>query len=537
MLRRRLPLNAKLLLASLALAASAAFGQQASTGVANAPASAPPYRVGERLGYTVSFSNFTSAAHAETYVAGRGRYFEREGVELRAHVETAGVVSAALLRLNSHYFSFVDPVTGLPYRAHAEAVDGTPPAEIQEAAAVRPPDLASLPTPASAGPAAAAPDLLAALFRLRTLPLAPGARFEFAAEHAGVRYDAELRVEGRETVNTPAGSFNTLAARVRFRKNDWADDRRVRVYFSDDERRVPVLLTARVRSGDLRVELASDEIVLPVAPDDLAAARTPTPRPTPVTLPPDPGNPDSRPRPGPARPTPTPAANPSTPPSDLPFKLNEQLNFNFFLGNSQQPVGTASFQVRGRARYFNRDGIQFSATMATNQSLDRVFPVRDQINSFVDAATLLPFRSEVQIQEGTHRLRGVVSIDQERGSATLHDNTRLEIPTGTYDFLSVLYALRAFDLTPPKRNAVVLLLNKRARLLFINSVGRETIEIGGRRIDAFQLALSTDDPQGDRLALRLWVGADRRRLPLRLAATTPLGPVRADLAITPLDRQ
>jgi hypothetical protein len=175
--------------------------------------------------------------------------------------------------------------------------------------------------------------------------------------------------------------------------------------------------------------------------------------------------------------------------------------------------------------------------MATNQALDRVFPVRDQISSYVDATTLLPFRAELQIQEGTHRLRGVVTLDQEAGRAILHDGTRVEVPAGTYDLLSVFYALRAFDLTPPRRNAVVLLLNKRPRLLYINSVARENINVGGRSISAYQLAISTDDAQGDRLSLRLWVGTDRRRLPLRLTATTPLGPVRADLAIIPLERQ
>jgi hypothetical protein len=537
LLRRRLPQTSTLLLASLALAA-AAFAQQQPVGTAaGAPVSAPPYRVGERLGYSVSFSNFLSAAHAETYVAGRGLYFEREGVELRARVETVGVVSAALLKLGFYHFSFVDPVTGLPYRTHAQAADATPPALIQDAALARPPDVTTIQTPPSAAASAAAPDLLSALFRLRALPLAAGARFDFTAEHAGVRYDAELRVEGRETVNTPAGSFNTLAARVRVRNNDRADDLRLRVNFSDDERRVPVRLTARLRSGEIRVSLASDEIVLPAAPAQLAAAPTPGPRPTPTTLPPVPANPDARPRPGPARPAPTPAARPAAAPDDLPFSVGEQLNFNFFLGNSPQPVGTASFQVRGRARYFNRDGYQFSATMATNQALDKVFSVRDQINSYVDASTLLPFRAEMQIQEGPHRLRGVVTLDQERGGALLHDGTRLEIPAGTYDLVSILYALRSFDLAPPKRNAVVLLLNKRPRLLYINSIARETINVGGQPVSAYQLALSTDEAQGDRLALRLWVGTDRRRLPLRLTATTPLGPVRADLAIIPLARQ
>ena len=541
MLRRRLPHTATLLLASLALALAAFAQQPPAVATATAPVasvSVAPYRVGEKLSYSVSYSNFSSAAHAETYVAGRGRYFDREGLELRAYVATVDVVSAALLRLNSYYFSFVDPATGQPFRAHAQTAEAAPPAEIQNASLVRPLDVTTIQTPSSAAPVGVAPDLLAALYRLRALPLAVGARFEFTAEHAGTLYQAELRVEGRQTINTSAGSFNTLRARVRVRKNDAADDLRLHIYFTDDERRIPVMLTARVRQGEVRAMLASDETVLPVAPEGLAAGPTPDTRPTPTTLPPDPGNPDARPRPGPPRTTPTPTAGRAAGAADdLPFSVGEQLNFNFFLGNSQQPVGTASFQVRGRSRYFDREGIQFSATMATNQALDKVFSVRDQINSYVDAATLMPFRAEMQIQEGTHRLRGVVSLDQERGAALLHDGARVDIPAGTYDLISILYALRSFDLTPPKRTSVALLLNKRVRVLHIDSVARENINVGGQSISTFQLALSTDDPQGNRLALRLWVGTDRRRIPLRLIATTPLGPVRADLAIIPNARQ
>jgi Protein of unknown function (DUF3108) len=529
--RRRLLTKARLLLAALALSATLSAQQPADL----SPVSSAPYRVGEKLTYAVSFSNFNDAAHAATYVAGRGQYFGREGVELRAHVETVEIVRAALLALNSYQFSFVDPRTGLPYRARAQAATPAPPPELAEAAP--PEDIVSIRTPPAAEAVAAGSDLLSALFRLRGLPLATGARFNFSAEYAGATYDAELRVTGRENVNTPAGSFNTLAAQVRVRNNDRADDYRIRIHFTDDERRVPVLITARLRAGELRAALASDETVLP-APTELTGA-TPTPQPTPATptLPAaDPAR--TRPRPVAPRPSPTPAAGvPKEAPAGLPFNVGEQLNFNFYLGNGAQPVGTASFQVRARALFFNRDGLLFNATMATAPALQNLFPVRDIFNTYVSSDTLLPFRSELQVQEGKHRVQGVVTYDQERSRAVATDGANLDIPVGTYDIISVLYALRSFDLTPPKRNAVSLLLNKRPRALFIESVARETIEVGGQRISAYQLALSTDEPQSRQLALRLWVGTDRRRLPLRLTAVTPLGPVRADLAILPLTRQ
>lgn len=511
------------LLASLTFSAPT-FAQQTSSAAAPAASefSPAPYRVGEKLTYNISFSNFTSAGHVELFNAARGRFFNREGFELRARVQTVGVVHAALYAIDNEYTAYVDPQTGLPFRTRLQRHEG---------------GAASLTPGGAAQPAVEATptthDLLSALFRLRALPLAAGANYRVSAEGSGMQYDAELRVVGRETVKTPAGTFNAIITQLRVRNNSAADDYRPRIYFSDDERRVPVLLTAKLKTGEIRAELASSELIntTPTLPPGNVAenAQPPETAPTPArVIVPSPARGDGAPAAAEA------GADTS---SDLPFKVGEQLNFNFFLGTSTQPVGVATYHVRARNRYAGREGLWFSASMATTNALQQVFPVSDRIETYVDAKTLLPFRSQLQIREGNHRVQGVVSLDQERGSATVPDGSTIEIPVGTYDLVSVIYALRSFDLTPPKRNAVSLLINKRPRTLFITSLRRETIEIGGKRIPTYQLALATDEAQGDRLQLRLWVGSDRRRLPLRLTAITPLGPVRADLSIIPLTAQ
>ena len=150
----------------------------------------------------------------------------------------------------------------------------------------------------------------------------------------------------------------------------------------------------------------------------------------------------------------------------------------------------------------------------------------------VDATTVIPFRSELSLLEGKRRARFVVSSDQNGGSALFEDGTRVEMPVGTHDLLSVFYALRSFDLAPGKRNAVSLLINKRPRLLYITALRNGQILLGGQQIPAVELSLATNDTNGD-FNLHLWVSTDSRRLPLRLTAQTPLGPVRADLAIIP----
>jgi len=72
------------------------------------------YRVGERLTYNVAFSNFPSAAHVEVEVVSRGVHFGREAVQLRAHVETTGVINVAVYAINTDYTTYIDPQTGLP---------------------------------------------------------------------------------------------------------------------------------------------------------------------------------------------------------------------------------------------------------------------------------------------------------------------------------------------------------------------------------------------------------------------------------------
>jgi hypothetical protein len=173
-------------------------------------------------------------------------------------------------------------------------------------------------------------------------------------------------------------------------------------------------------------------------------------------------------------------------------------------------------------------------TVGTAQTL---LSADDQITTYVDPNTLLPFRFEMSLQESRKRTNQTVLLDQDRGNATAEGGTRTEIPVGTYDLLSVFYALRSFNLKSPKPNAVSLLVNNRARTLFITYIKRETIELGGQQIPALQLSLTTDDAKPDRNGLRLWVSDDQRRLPLRLTVVTPSGKVRADLAILPIVRQ
>lgn len=491
------------------------------------------YRVGERLTYNVSFSNFINAAHIEIFVAGRGMYFEREGLQLRARVETTEVVNAALYAINNDYTTYVEPATGLPYRSQQVIREGgrtsDTTSEYNMALGAD-----AIPDQLRMGEFPGTFDFLSAIYRLRALPLYERTTYYFNIRYELDEHKAQLKVRGRELVKTKVGSFNTLVTELRTRSDSDFNDYKVRIYFSDDERHVPVLITARHKVGEIRAELVGSEL-----PERAPATTTGPVAVTPTTVietnPRVPTNPQG---PVTTQPSTTTRTNPTTAPlSGLPFSVGEQLNFNVYLGDRPQPVGTSSFQVRGRSRYFGRDGLLLAARAQTSATIARIFTANDQINSYVDPTTLVPFRTELVLQEGRRRVNQTLTIDQERGTVVTDKGTRIEIPVGTHDLISVFYALRSFNLSPPRRTAVSLLVNNRPLTLFITALRRETIELGSQRIPAVQLSLTTDDSQADRYNLRMWVSDDNRRLPLRIMVNTQLGVVRSDLAIIPVAQQ
>jgi hypothetical protein len=159
------------------------------------------------------------------------------------------------------------------------------------------------------------------------------------------------------------------------------------------------------------------------------------------------------------------------------------------------------------------------------------------MSSYADPKTLLPFHTEFSFTEGRRHISNKLVINQDYGTAITEKGTRIEIPVGTHDYLSFFYALRTFNVRPPRRNAISILVNNKPKTLFISALKRETVQLGSQSIPAIRLSLTTDDAQSDKFQLRAWISDDKRRLPLRLTAVTQLGVVRADLAIIPVTNQ
>jgi hypothetical protein len=522
-------LTSLVLLAAIAVSSSA---QRNDPGVlAFSPA---PYRVGERLTYNVSFSNFVSAAHLEFLVAAHGNFFGRDAIQLKGHIETTGMVNAALFAVNNDYITYVDSASGVPFRGQqilrAASQTSDTSADFNQPAGV-----AALPATRT-GEFQGTYDLLSAIYRIRALPLGQSSNYFISVRDGNEAYDTEVSVTGKVAIKTNVGSFNTIICRLRIKDNSQFNGYDVKAYFSDDQRHVPVLIIVHHPAGEIRAELAGSEFVAtpPVPPGPGPTPTTviaPVTQPTVVITAPPAGNI-------------TPGSGNHNSPSDndaslaeLPFKVGEQLNYRVFLPNIASPAATANFQVRAHSKYFDHDGLLFTVNAQTSNALQNLFFASDIVTSYVDPKTLLPFHTEFSLSEGQRRFSSKLAINQDYGAATSEKGDRIEIPVGTHDYLSFFYALRTFNLTPPRRSAISILVDNKPKTLFISALQKENVQLGSQTIPAIQISLTTDDAESDKYQLRAWISDDSRRLPLRLTAVTQLGPIRADLAIIPVSRQ
>jgi hypothetical protein len=102
-------------------------------------------------------------------------------------------------------------------------------------------------------------DSLSAIFYAASQPMTIGQSFQMPLADAMKTVTVTMKVEGREEVKTPAGTFQTLrveptadAGIVKNRGNIW-------IWYTDDDRHMPVQMRARLFWGTITFRLTSVE--------------------------------------------------------------------------------------------------------------------------------------------------------------------------------------------------------------------------------------------------------------------------------------
>jgi Protein of unknown function (DUF3108) len=100
-------------------------------------------------------------------------------------------------------------------------------------------------------------DPISIIYHFRTLELAPGKMYEFTLISDGKLYTVHGRVMKREKVTTPVGTFDALMVEPEMASAGVQREERLFIWYSDDERRLPLRIRTEVKFGSVTATLKS----------------------------------------------------------------------------------------------------------------------------------------------------------------------------------------------------------------------------------------------------------------------------------------
>ncbi len=478
-------------LVMMAVFAGSLFAQTDAATVRN-----PPFKVGERLSYSVSFENIKDVAFLETSVLSRGKLSGKDVIEVQGKLKTFRLVSAAFSLIDETRTVYADPESGLPLFVDRTQFDGVLPKKTTN-------DYLTTPTTNF--------ELLTAFYMIRS----NGGIGSFPIFEDGETSILTAQTGKSQKIKTEMGAFDTTVSTV---TGSYFDSRGVKdltIYFGADDARLPLLIRFKTARGNYRVELTSVENVVPA----LEPSPTPTPAKTPVPV--------QTPKPV-ATPAPYVENQPLLP--ELSFALGETSEYSVTFGG--KPVATLRMAAAERKMFKSRDALRLTATVTGIDQGNTIFALGDSMMTYVVPETLAPIESQIKFTGPLARLSQTAIFDPRTGAIAFGGANSVEAPVGTHTMLSLIYAMRSFNLRPSKDpgnpvndTRVAVLWNDRPYIFTLRPSNPADISIRGEKVNAQLITINTGNAELDKLAIKVWLSTDERRIPLRFS----IGGYQADL--------
>lgn len=228
------------------------------------PAARHKFVVGEKLVYGVRVTvpslglRDAPVARFSTEVVEQGMFHGREGLRLLVRAETIGFVKATLFDLDDRFVTYLDPVTRLPYRAEADLKEG----RVERTVTVfdQSGRTAQVNGSRSVKLNGDTYDLAGLLWTTRNLDFEGPATVRLSAlnERNGTLVTVEIERLGRETLEVDGQTVPVvqLALRPLDANGKPSDERRIRLWITDDAYRYAVRITGGNEIGEFKAELS-----------------------------------------------------------------------------------------------------------------------------------------------------------------------------------------------------------------------------------------------------------------------------------------
>ncbi len=187
-------------------------------------------------------------------------------------------------------------------------------------------------------------------------------------------------------------------------------------------------------------------------------------------------------------------------------------------------------EVVERGAFFGQEGYQLRTKLETTGDVKTIFfELYNQYTSYASLKSLLPYRSENTIRQGVKQNDETIIFDQAHREARFNDESTLPLPANTYDFVSLLYALRQQPLAEGWKQSFSVLYGKQLLEIEAEVKKREAITSQAGRYNAVRVDFTPKEKQFNKYRARVWFSDDTQHLPIVLTAQLPFGEVRAEL--------
>lgn len=216
------------------------------------------------------------------------------------------------------------------------------------------------------------------------------------------------------------------------------------------------------------------------------------------------------------------------------FNAGESMTFRVYytLAGIYVSAGEATFTVN-LERMNNKPVYHLTGDGKTYTFYDNFFKVRDRYESFIDTATLQPYKFMRNIYEGGYKKYESVSFNHVTNMAVSEDGST-KVPNCIQDVLSALYYARNIDFNKYKVNDKIPLpmyLDNEVYNLYIRYLGKETVKTKYGKFNSIKfkplLIKGTIFEGGEKMTV--WVSDDGNHIPLRVESPISVGSVKVDM--------
>ncbi len=196
-------------------------------------------------------------------------------------------------------------------------------------------------------------------------------------------------------------------------------------------------------------------------------------------------------------------------------------------------VGVGTLEVREKVTRHGREAYHVVAIAQTNDFLSKLYPVHDEIHSFIDADLFCSLEFQKTVSEGHYRADEKIVYDYPSGKGRYQSfengsTKEFELLGPVHDFLSAFYWFRLQPAKPGDALKTIVNDDEKNWNLEFRVLRREKKELRGGRVYETLVVEPRTKLKGVLYKRgRAWVyfTADEKRIPVLIRIQTPFGPV------------